>query len=175
MNEPVAPPVERTPPPKAADERATLEGFLDFHRSTLLAKCEGLGEAALKQQSIEPSTLTLLGLVRHLAECERWWFRRVLAGDELDDIFCTEEFPDGDFDLIADADAFADLQTFHDEVAASKETTARYDLDSIAVRKSRSGADFNLRWIYLHMFEEYARHNGHADIIREQIDGVTGE
>jgi len=168
-----APEVTRVEQPTDGDERSQLEGWLDYHRDTLLWKCAGLTADQLRQASTEPSALTLLGLVRHMAEVERWWFRRAFDGQDLPDIFCTDEQPDGDFDNVADADPAADFATFSDEVRLSRGTSSGRDLDERFV--SRRGNSLNLRWIFLHMLEEYARHNGHADLIRERIDGTTGE
>ncbi|MEV4755242.1 DinB family protein [Micromonospora sp. NPDC049559] len=171
-----APEVNREQEPYLGDERTMLEGWLDFHRQTLLLKCAGLTGEQLKTPSVEPSGLTLLGLVRHLAEVERWWFRRQFAGEEVGDLYCSEASPDGDLDDIADADPEIDFATYAREVELARETAAGHDLDETFVRRRRDGdQEMNLRWIYVHMIEEYARHNGHADLIRERIDGVTGD
>jgi uncharacterized damage-inducible protein DinB len=173
----IAPKVDRTPTPKVADERTMLEGWLEHHRQTLVMKCAGLTEEQLKAATVEPSNLTLLGLVRHMAEVERWWFRRNASGAGLSDIYCSQESPDGDFDDIAGADAEADFATLEREVAAARSAIAGRSLDDTFERRHRDGttATFNVRWVYVHMIEEYARHNGHADLIRERIDGVTGD
>jgi uncharacterized damage-inducible protein DinB len=148
-----------------------LEGMLDFHRATLLHKCAGLAEAQLKQASCPPSNLTLLGLVRHMAKVERIWFRQRLAGELIERLYSTDQQPDADFENVADADAEADFATFRAELDAARTTAAGYSLEqTFTVR----GSVRSLRWIYLHMIEEYARHNGHADLIRERIDGATG-
>ncbi|HYS32650.1 MAG TPA: DinB family protein, partial [Streptosporangiaceae bacterium] len=124
--------------------------------------------------AIGPSTLSLLGLVRHMAEVERAWFRRRLAGQaDLGYVYCSDEFPDGDFDLTAPAGAEADFLAFDAECRLADAAAAGRSLDDTF--RSRSGTPMDLRWIYLHMIEEYARHNGHADVLREQIDGVTGD
>jgi hypothetical protein len=168
-----APPAERTDPPFIADERASLEQWLDYHRSTLLKKCAGLDEQQLKQRAVPPSRLSLLGLVRHMTEVERWWFRMYAAGEEL-------EFPydpDGiglDIEDIERADAAADLDAFIAECAASRAAVAARPLDDV-VPKRENRPERDIRWIYVHMIEEYARHNGHADLLREMIDGQTGE
>jgi uncharacterized damage-inducible protein DinB len=165
----------RVDPPYVAGERTMLDAWLDFHRATLLWKCEGLADADLKRRPVSPSSLSLLGLVRHMTEVERSWFRRYLAGEELPPLYYSDAAPDGDFDSVEAADVDADLAAFRDEVAVCRQTAARYDdLDMLAAR-DRRGYDLSLRWIYLHMIEEYARHNGHADLIRESIDGATGE
>jgi len=164
-------PANRVDPPTVGDERQLLESWLDFHRETLLWKCEELTDDQLKTASVPPSTLTLLGLVRHMAEVERGWFAAPLGLDETD-IFCTEANPEADFDDVADADVAADLETFRREVATYRDHAPRFELDAL---KHGSNRDYSLRWIYLHMIEEYARHNGHADLIRECLDGATGD
>lgn len=108
----IAPDVERTRAPHIAGEPAMLEGWLEFHRSTLLHKCAGLTGEQLTRAACPPSQLTLLGLVRHMAEVERWWFRRNAAGEPLPDLYCSEASPDGDFDDLATADPATDLATF---------------------------------------------------------------
>jgi hypothetical protein len=150
-----------------------LDGWLDFHRDTLLRKCSGLSAEQLKTRSCEPSTLTLLGLVRHMAEVESW-FNNDLEDGAVAPIFYSDDDPDGDFDRLEEAVVADDVATFRRCVERSRTFCARTaDLDTILGR-SRSGEDISLRWIYLHMIEEYARHNGHADFLRERIDGATG-
>ena len=161
-------------PPRVAGERESLEGWLDAHRQVVRWKCAGLTEEQLKTPANPPSTLTLLGLVRHLADCERWWFQKIAAGRDVGDVYFTPERPDADFDDYADADPSADLATFDREVADARSAVAGLDLDHV-VRHPDSGNELNLRWIYLHMIEEYARHNGHADFLRERLDGRTGD
>ncbi len=171
----IAPEVSRTGPPLVNGERASLDAWLDYHRATLLWKCQGLTAEQLCQRAVSPSTLTLLGLVRHMAEVERGWFRHLAGGQpDLGDRFCSDEYPDGDFDLAEPAGAEADFEAFGQECALAREAAAARALDDTFV-SPRSGKTFDLRWIYTHMIEEYARHNGHADILREQIDGVTGD
>ena len=172
-----APEITRTTEPYVADERPMLEGWLDYHRQTLLMKCAGLTAEQLKTPSVEPSGLTLLGLVRHMAEVERWWFRVRAAGEDVGGLYGTDEDPDGDFNGAADADAEADFATFAAEVEAARAAAAGLSLDRTFERRRRDGSsdEFNVRWVYIHMIEEYARHNGHADLIRERIDGVTGD
>lgn len=165
---------ERPDPPSTADERETLRVFLDFHRATLAMKCAGLSDDDLRRASMPPSTLTLLGLVRHMAEVERSWFRRVLDGERDLPLVWS---PSGDFQVAYDptgssrAEAFAawDAEVAHsrriERAAASLDTTAfapRWD------------EDVSVRMVMLHLIHEYARHNGHADLIREGIDGVVG-
>ncbi len=169
-----APDVSRADPPYVADERAMLDGWLDYHRQTLLSKCAGLTEEQLKLRAVEPSSLSLLGLVRHMAEVERSWFRRRFAGEQVGFLYFSEENPDADFDDLDTADAEADLATFGSEVERARTVAAPHALDENFVHPRRQ-AEMSLRWVYVHMIEEYARHNGHADLIRERIDGVTGD
>ena len=148
------------------------QSWLDFHRGTLLWKCAGLSDAQLKRASVPPSALTLLGLLRHMAEVERWWFRTKAAGLELPDLYCPDDDKDGDFDNIADADVERDRATFKAECLAADEAVREMSLDDTF--EGRDGP-ISLRWAYVHMIEEYARHNGHADLLRERIDGSTGD
>jgi uncharacterized damage-inducible protein DinB len=166
--------VERVDPPFVADERSMLDAWLDFHRATLATKCEGLTDDQLREAAVSPSPLSLLGLVRHMAEVERGWFREVLRGEELPDLYYSKENPDGDFDVTgADvADAFAH---WNEECALARAIVAETpSLDDAALR-TRHGHTVSLRWIMVHMIEEYARHNGHADFLRERIDGTVGD
>jgi Protein of unknown function (DUF664) len=169
-----APEITRADPPTVAEERQSLDSWLDYHRATLLFKCQGLTADQLAQRSAEPSTLSLLGLVRHMAEVERAWFRRRVAGQpELGYLFCSEQFPDGDFDLAGPAGAEDDFATFVTECDLARAAVAGRPLADTF--QSSRGETIDLRWVYVHMIEEYARHNGHADILRERIDGVTGD
>ena len=168
-----APEIIRVDEPTVADERTMLQGWLDWQRQTLLVKCQGLTEAQLRTASVEPSSLTLLGLVRHMSEVERSWFRRRVAGEDIEWIYCTDASPDGDFDDISDADPAADFERFQAEIEAADAAVADLPLDYTFFHTRRQ-VDFSLRWVYVHMIEEYARHNGHADLLRERIDGVTG-
>lgn len=169
-----APDRERTETPLVADERTMLQAWLDRHRDTLLWKCAGLTGDQLRTRSVEPSGMSLLGLVRHLTEVERGWFRRAAAGQDLEYVYCSEDNPDGDFDDIADADPEATFAAFRAEIAQADAAVAALPLDH-TFRHRWSDDDYNLRWVYLHMLEEYARHNGHADLLRERIDGFTGD
>lgn len=167
---------ERREPATTADERTMLEGWLDYHRQTLAWKCEGLTDAQLRTAAVEPSELSLLGLVRHLAECERGWFRTVLAGEDIGGIYSTEEDPDREFHLTEEDTWEEAYGTWQAEIEAARRNAARFGLDDISEGKHlRTDERFNLRWIYTHMIEEYARHNGHADLIRERLDGATGD
>jgi uncharacterized damage-inducible protein DinB len=169
-----APEVSRTEPPTVAGERTALEAWLDYHRQTLLFKCQGLSGEQLVRRTVAPSSLSLLGLVRHMAEVERGWFRRRFDGQaDVGDLYCSEEFPDGDFDHAEAAGAEADLATFRRECDLARQAVQGRSLDDTFT--SPRGEKMDLRWVYIHMIEEYARHNGHADLLRERIDGVTGD
>ncbi|GGU76478.1 hypothetical protein GCM10010211_48120 [Streptomyces albospinus] len=167
-----APQIERSDAPVAAGERDMLQGWLDFHRDTLLAKCAGLTPEQLVRASNPPSTLTLLGLVRHLTEVERWWFRQCFAGERIGSLYFTEDDPDADFNGLDPAAAEADFAAFRAETAACDTVAAGRGLDETFT--TSNGRTLNLRWVYVHLIEEYARHNGHADLLRQGIDGATG-
>jgi hypothetical protein len=168
---------ERAEPAVTADDRDMLTGWLDYHRATLLWKCDGLTDEQLRERSVPPSGLCLLGLVRHLTECERGWFRNVLAGEDLPWLYATPEDPDADFNNVGTPDAATVFATFEQECDAARQAVAAVgDLDALSKgRHHRTGEQFSLRWILTHMIEEYARHNGHADLLRERIDGATGD
>jgi uncharacterized damage-inducible protein DinB len=169
-----APQVTRDDPPQVGDERATLEGFLDYHRQTLMWKCSGLSAEQLGSRNIEPSTMSLLGLVRHMTEVERSWFRRRIAGEEIDLLYSNEADWDADFNGVDDADAEADFAAYRSEVETARAVVKDRSLDETFVHP-RINEELSVRWVYVHMIEEYARHNGHADLLRERIDGATGE
>jgi len=167
---------QRAEPGLQAGEREMLTGWLDYHRATLAWKCEGLTDDQLRERSVPPSGLSLLGLVRHLAECERSWFRHVLLGADLPYLYSTPQDMDADFNDTGGADAATVLRTWEQECAAARDAVAGVDLDALSKKGDRrTGQPFSLRWILTHMIEEYARHNGHADLLRERIDGATGD
>ena len=168
-----APEITRPIVTGVADERTMLEAWLDLHRQTLLMKCTGLNAEQLKQRSATPSTLTLHGLVRHMAEVERDWFRIYFAGQAVSSPYSTEAWPTADFDDLEAADPATDFATFAEEVRLARAVTVGRSLDDTFMHPRR-GVEINLRWVYVHMIEEYARHNGHADLLRERIDGATG-
>ncbi|HZM78067.1 MAG TPA: DinB family protein [Candidatus Limnocylindrales bacterium] len=169
-----APDVPRTSTLTVGGEREILQSWLDFHRKTLLFKCAGLTADQLKLASAPPSNLTLLGLVRHMADVERWWFRLHSAGQELDHLYWSRDGGEPDFEEVAGADAEADYQTYLNEIKLADEAVADVSLDRTFTHRTR-GNELSVRWAYVHMVEEYARHNGHADLIRERIDGRTGD
>jgi hypothetical protein len=165
----------RTEPRMDAGEGTMLQAWLDYHRATLLIKCAGLSEGQLALSSCPPSELSLLGLVRHLTDVERGWFLRGVAGRsraEAPPLYSTRDDPDGDFGNLNSAPAGAVLSTYEATIA---EVSAVIEGVSLDHTFSNGGEPCSVRWVYLHMIEEYARHNGHADLIRERIDGATGE
>jgi hypothetical protein len=170
-----APDINRVEPDLVASERTGLEQWLEFHRATLLMKCAGLTASQLKLRPLLPSRLSLLGLVRHMVDVERWWFRMHAAGENLNFIYDPDEVG-LDFEAIADADAPGDLAAFQMECEAARAAVAGCDLDDVVPsRGDHPERERDIRWIFIHMIEEYARHNGHADLLREAIDGVTGD
>ena len=169
-----APQVAREEAPHVAGERELLEGWLDFHRQTLLSKCAGLTGSQLKEASAPPSNLTLLGLVRHMTDVERAWFRIRVAGEDVPFQYASDDDWDADFNQAAAADAEASLAAFTREIEAARRAAAGHSLDETFFHTYRE-TTMSVRWVYVHMIEEYARHNGHADLLRERIDGVTGQ
>ena len=167
-----APPVTRPEGSLTADERAMTADFLTWQRSTLLLKCAGLTGEQLAQRSVVHSGLSLLGLIRHLAKVERIWFRERFAGQSAERLYSTEEWKDADFEDLKPGQAEADYARLIDECQLADAAVAGASLDDTF---ELNGEPASLRLVYLHMIEEYARHNGHADLLREGIDGVTGE
>lgn len=155
-------------------EKAVLAEYLDRYRMTLELKCEGLTATQLATRSVPPSTMSLLGLIRHLARVEHSWTRRVFEGQvELPRLYRSEEDPDLDFNqAVAEADIVAEAwSTWCDEVAHARAVYADLDLDALI---EVNGREVEARDIVVHLVEEYARHVGHADLLREAIDGRTG-
>ncbi|GAA1465394.1 DinB family protein [Nocardiopsis exhalans] len=174
MSEPHNNSAPRVDPPFIADERAMLDNWLNWHRETLAVKCQGLSDEQLCERSAPPSALSLLGLVRHMAYVEHMWFRVILQGQEYSSPVKTDDQPDGDFlnaDTTSVEEAFA---LWRSEIEHARQISAGLELDAVG-KTQRHGQDCSHRWILVHMIEEYARHNGHADLLRERIDGVTGE
>ncbi|MFD7449747.1 DinB family protein [Kitasatospora sp. NPDC059827] len=164
---------DRPVPSLTGGEREMLREFLDFHRATLAMKCEGLTDEQLRQRSSPPSALSLLGLVRHMAEVERTWFRRVIDGEDVPLVWS----PDGDYQVAYDptgatrAEAFA---AWRAEVEHSRRIELAAPSLDVTGYQARWGAEVSLRLVMLHLIHEYARHNGHADFLREAIDGTVG-
>jgi Protein of unknown function (DUF664) len=164
----------RQPPPDTAGERETLSAVLDWHRATFELKCAGLPPDRLSERAVPPSGLSLHGLVRHLAGCERWWFRIQFAGQDVPLLYYSDDDPGQDFDRL-DGDVGEAFAVWRAECEHSRQiTAAAASLDETGIRK-RTGEPISLRRIMVHAVAEYARHNGHADLLRERIDGATGE
>ncbi|HEY2640612.1 MAG TPA: DinB family protein [Streptosporangiaceae bacterium] len=162
----------RIEPAFLLSERDMLAGWLDFHRATLLLKCEGLTDEQRKARPVPTSNLSLHGLVRHMAEVERNWFARgLLSMADAPFIWHQPGKEDDELVPLDDADWAADLAVWQDECDRSQAAAEEKELD---YEGTFFGKPISLRWIYLHMVEEYARHNGHADLIRELLDGAVG-
>jgi uncharacterized damage-inducible protein DinB len=165
--------VERVGPPLRGDERETLRTFLDYHRATLALKCEGLTDEQLRRRASPPSTLSLLGLVRHMAEVERTWFRRVIGAEDVPLVWSES----GDFQAAYDASAATREEAFaawEAEVEHARRIEEQAPSLDVTGHQPSWGEDVSLRLVMLHLIHEYARHNGHADLLREAIDGTVG-
>jgi uncharacterized damage-inducible protein DinB len=154
--------------PLTGGERVMLQAFLDWHRATLLYKCAGLTGEQLAERAVPPSDLSLLGLIRHLTRVERTWFRQRFADEPVEDAYDR----DAAFTATDPVRAAADYARFTEECRLADAAAANAPLEATF---THNGETMSLRWIYLHMIEEYARHLGHADLLRERIDGSTGE
>ncbi|MGV9765958.1 DinB family protein [Micromonospora tulbaghiae] len=164
---------ERIGPPLLAGERESLRAFLDFHRATLALKCEGLTDEQLRRPASPPSTLSLLGLVRHMAEVERTWFRRVIAAEDVPLVWSdTGDFQEA-YDA-RDADPAEAFEAWRREIEHARRIEREAESLDVTGHQARWGEDVSLRLVMLHMLHEYARHNGHADLIREALDGTVG-
>jgi uncharacterized damage-inducible protein DinB len=171
----------RPEPPVAADEAATLLGFLDYQRATLAWKCRGLDAAGL-QATVGASSMTLGGMLKHMALVEDSWFSRSLHGRDRRPPWDTVDWkadPDWEWHSAAEDTCEQLFALWEDAVARSRslvtEALAEGGLERLARRTWPDGRAPSLRWILVHMIEEYARHNGHADLIRESVDGLVGE
>ncbi|MFF1922062.1 DinB family protein [Streptomyces sp. NPDC058221] len=164
---------QRIHPGKTAEDRTSLVSFLDYQRATLAMKCSGLTHEQLKRRAIPTSGLTLLGLVRHAASVERCWFRLVMNAEDV-----TPPWPgeiDGTFVefRVEDADAEEAFEVWREECARARAVADSFN--SLDEPVDFRGETISLRYVFTHMIEEYARHNGHADLLREAVDGVVGE
>ena len=166
--------VERVRPPLVADESTMLTAWLDYHRETLAQKVTGVDPARVREAAVSPSSLSLLGLVRHMADNERHWFREVVAGEQVDEYWAPEDNPGADFSGAHPDGPDADIAEWWRAVAESRAVLEGRSLDELTAKEFPNGR-MSLRWVVLHMIEEYARHNGHADLLRERLDGVVGE
>ncbi|EFL20039.1 DinB family protein [Streptomyces sp. C] len=164
---------QRTPPVLTGDERSTLTSVLQWQRDTLRMKCAGLTDEQLRRRAVPPSGLSLLGLVRHLAEVERGWFRNVLNGEDVRGYFPKDDAGEWTEFHVEDADPAESFRIWEETCARSRAIVAA--AESLDVRGNFGDQEYSLHYILAHMIEEYARHNGHADLLREAIDGVTGE
>jgi len=163
----------RTGPPHFGSERDMLRAFLEFHRETLAMKCEGLTDEELRRQSMPPSTLSLLGLVRHMAEVERAWFRRVFDDNDAPMVWSDTV----DFQAAYDASRSTRSEAFtawQAEVENSRRIEREAGSLDLSGRQPRWEEDVSLRMVMLHILLEYGRHNGHADFLREAVDGTVG-
>ena len=150
-----------------------LSAYLDYQRAPLLMKCQELDGTALAQRGVPPSPLSLLGIVRHMTLVEWSWFSRVFARDGSEAPVATAVDRDADFNDLDPTTALDELEVFQRRCDVSRAiAAAEPSLDTMAASTRRP---VSLRWIYVHMIEEYARHNGHADLLRERIDGAVGE
>ncbi|MEU9130866.1 DinB family protein [Kitasatospora sp. NPDC048540] len=164
---------DRRTPPLVGDEREILTSFLDFHRETFALKCAGVSADRLSERGLPPSGLSLHGLLRHLTGVERWWFRIQFAGADVPMLYYTDEDPDQDFERL-DGDPDAAFALWREECERSRAiVAAAASLDETGVHRA-TGGPVSLRRILVHLIAEYARHNGHADLLRERIDGATG-
>lgn len=157
--------------PLTGPDRPMLRGYLAWQRATLLNVCAGLTAEQLATRPLPSSNLSLLGLVRHLTKVERTWFRIRAAGEDVPPVFDPALGKDADFDLLDPAEAPAALERYREECRACDAAVAGLDFDHTF---EQHGEPFSLRMVYVHLIGEYARHNGHADLLREAIDGVTG-
>jgi uncharacterized damage-inducible protein DinB len=155
------------------EERPALDSWLEFCRGTLLYKCDGLDLEQLKLRPVTGSSLSLLGIIRHMTYVEQVWFERIFAGREVAEYYKLAGDRDADFNNLDDVGLDEVLANFADAVATSRHCAFGHDLSEPSIKVSR-GRFTDLRWIYVHMIEEYSRHNGHADLLRELIDGTTG-
>ena len=156
--------------PLTGDDRAMLEGFLAWHRALFLHKCAGLSGEQLAERSVPPSNLSLLGLVRHLAKVERRWFREIVAGEALAPMFDPALGADADFEDLDPARAEAEHARLVEEIRLADAALAAASYEDTVT--ARMGV-MSVRAVVVHLIEEYAQHNGHADLLRERVDGAT--
>jgi uncharacterized damage-inducible protein DinB len=170
----IAPDVARSedyPERRNAPEQEMLRDWLDWHRATLLRKCAGLDAAQLVTRAVPPSNLSLLGLVRHMSDTERGWVRQTFRGEQVRDLYYRSDAPDADFEEAHASGAEEDYQRYRAECRDVDAALEGAGLEDTFTFREKT---FSVRWMWQHLVEEYARHNGHADLIREVIDGSTG-
>jgi Protein of unknown function (DUF664) len=158
--------------PMTGDDRPILEGYLNYQRSTLLNICAGLTGEQLARRPIPSSNLSLLGLIRHLAKVERTWFRQRAAGQPVPPMYDPARGKDADFNDAVATEAETDIARLQEEWRLADQAAAGLDFDDTL--DTGHGDTFSVRMMYVHLIGEYARHNGHADLLREALDGVTG-
>ncbi len=166
--------IPRPDPDMMGDEWDSLSQWLDFHRATFRLKCAGLTDDQLKLRPVATSTLSLLGLMRHLTEVERGWFAETLAGQNVDPLYWSKTDPDGDFDRLDSRPVQEVEKSYLAAITEAHEIVASFE-DASDLRRHPTQRPVTVRWVMMHMVEEYARHNGHADLLREAIDGARGE
>jgi uncharacterized damage-inducible protein DinB len=169
-----APDVQRSenyPERRNDPELEMLRDWLDWHRATLLRKCAGLNAGQLATRSVPPSNLSLLGLVRHMSDTERGWIRQAYRGEQVPDLYYRPDAPDTDIEGADPAGAEEDFGRYRAECQAVDAALANATLDDTYTYADRT---YSLRWTWQHLVEEYARHNGHADLLRQALDGKTG-
>ncbi|TVZ04966.1 DinB family protein [Trebonia kvetii] len=169
-----APDIERSehyPERRNEPELEMLRDWLDWHRATLLRKCAGLDAAQLATRAVPPSNLSLLGLVRHMSDTERGWVRQTYRAEQAPDLYYRADAPDADF---AEADPAAAEEDFERYLAECRAVDAALEGAELDETFTLGEKTISVRWMWQHLVEEYARHNGHADLIREVIDGSTG-
>lgn len=165
--------VDRDFPPLIADEREMLRAYLDYQRATLAIKCDGLADEDLRRQSVPPSTLSLLGLVRHMAEVERAWFRRIIGGEDVPLVWSDQ----GDFQVayeVSEASGSEAFAAWEAEIERSRAIEREAKSLDVTAYLAKADSQVSLRRAMVHLIDEYARHNGHADLLREAIDGTVG-
>ena len=170
----IAPDSERPegyPERRNEPEQDMLRDWLKWHRATLLRKCAGLSPAQLALRAVPPSNLSLLGLVRHMSDTERGWVRQTYRGEQIPDLYYRSDAPDADFAEADAARAEEDFERYRAECRTVDAALADAKLDETFIFREQA---ISVRWMWQHLVEEYARHNGHADLIREVIDGSTG-
>ncbi|MGC1418703.1 MAG: DinB family protein [Acidimicrobiales bacterium] len=155
-------------------ERDQLDSWLTSYRETLLVKCNGLTTEQMKRRPVETSSLSLLGIIRHMTFVEQVWFERIFAGKDVIEYYKQADDRDADFNNLDELTVLEVVANYEHAIEVSHEIAQGQDLSTTSTLEWRHRY-VDLRWIFLHMIEEYARHCGHADLIRELIDGVTGQ
>ncbi len=171
---PVVTAVDRPLPLHVGTESEVVWRMADFYRATILVKCEGLEAADLARRAVPPSTLSLLGLVRHSTQVEHYWFERVFLGRDVGALYSTREDPDAEFNDLTSEPPETSVARFLAQCEVSREVARAHDLDELSTLERIDGR-VSLRYIAVHMVDEYARHCGHADLLREVIDGAVGD